>query len=199
MAFCSNCGKQLPPGAQFCGACGTSKDGEKPEGGFERSSKKQRKQRPKGHIPGWVSLVVIGLVIAAIWFNMNSPKARSVAGNRTPSYSKPKPAPPAEKPIHLELGNWSFSSAHRYITVKGIVKNISDSKIDGLQAVFFAKDKDGEFITSDTSYIEYQPLLPGQSSPFTVMLRDNPAIKKGSLEFKTLTGGKVRHRNKGGK
>ncbi len=46
----------------------------------------------------------------------------------------------------------------------------------------------GDFITSDSTLIEYTTLLPGQTSPFKSMTRWNPAIKKASIGFKTLFG-----------
>lgn len=48
---------------------------------------------------------------------------------------------------------------------------------------------DGSFITSDTGLIEYDPLLPNQTSPWKVMTRWNPRMQRASVEFKTMFGG----------
>jgi hypothetical protein len=44
------------------------------------------------------------------------------------------------------------------------------------------------FISSDDALIEYNPLLPGQSSPFKVMVRFNPAMKTYRVHFKDVLG-----------
>ena len=43
--------------------------------------------------------------------------------------------------------------------------------------------------------IEYNPILSGQTSPFEVMARHNPAMHNARLEFKTLMGGTIEWRD----
>lgn len=85
---------------------------------------------------------------------------------------------------------YTWSREYGYITLEGQVKNLTDEPIDGLQAVgsFYKGDT---FVTSDSGMVEYQPLLPKQTSPFRVMLTDNPAIDGATVEFKTLFGGTI--------
>ena len=48
-------------------------------------------------------------------------------------------------------------------------------------------------ITSD-ALIEYNPILPGQISPFKVMVTENPSMRKAGVEFKSLLGGAMSFR-----
>ena len=91
----------------------------------------------------------------------------------------------------LELLNWHWSSEHGYVTAEGQVKNISGRKLERVEALVTWYDKSGDMITSDSSLIEYNPILPGQTSPFKVMERYNPAMKKASIEFKFMWGNKI--------
>lgn len=91
----------------------------------------------------------------------------------------------------LQLISWRWSTAHGYVTVEGQVKNISDKSIENAQAVATLYTSGGEFITSSDALIEYNPVLPGQTSPFKVMVKHNPAMKKAGIDFKTLFGKKI--------
>jgi len=91
----------------------------------------------------------------------------------------------------LELLNWRWSSEHGYVTAEGQVKNISGKKLENVEALVTWYDKNGDMITSDGSLIEYNPILPGQTSPFKVMERYNPAMQKASIEFKFMWGNRI--------
>ena len=91
----------------------------------------------------------------------------------------------------LELLSWHWSKNYDYVTAEGQVKNISGRKLTRVQALVTWYDKNGDMITSDTSFIEYDPILPGQISPFKVMERYNPAMKKANIEFKYMGGGEI--------
>ncbi len=91
----------------------------------------------------------------------------------------------------LELLDWNWSSSHGYVTAKGQVENISDKSLRNVEAVVTFDDKDGGFITSSSALIEFNPILPGQTSPFSVTETHNPAMKKASIQFKFLMGGTI--------
>jgi hypothetical protein len=71
------------------------------------------------------------------------------------------------------------------------VRNISDEPLRNVTAVSTWVDKDGGFITSDQAIIAYNPILPGQTSPFKTMSTTNPAMKQYSVQFKELMGGSI--------
>ena len=91
----------------------------------------------------------------------------------------------------LELKEFSWSSEHGYAIVEGIVTNTSGGRLENVQAVAIFNDSQGNFIKSDNAIIEYNPLLPGQSSPFKVHSTWNPAMKSCRVEFKRLMGGEI--------
>ena len=63
-------------------------------------------------------------------------------------------------------------------------------------AVAFFYDANDQFITTDDAIIDYNPLLSEQVSPFTVMTRWNPAMKRARVEFKELMGPRLLHRER---
>ena len=50
---------------------------------------------------------------------------------------------------------------------------------------------DKTFVASDSALIEYEPLLPGQTSPFRVLTRYNPAIANCDIGFKSIGGAAI--------
>lgn len=93
----------------------------------------------------------------------------------------------------LELITWSWSTTAggSYVESKGQVKNISGQSLQNVEAVVSFYDKNGNFITSSSALIEFNPILVGQTSPFTVMETYNPAMHKATIQFKFLMGGTI--------
>ena len=92
----------------------------------------------------------------------------------------------------MEIVSSSWTKEYGYATYEGQVKNVSSLKLENVQAVVTWYDKNGNMITSDSALIEYNPILPGQSSPFKVMKTYNPAMEKAGVEFSHLMGGTIR-------
>jgi len=92
----------------------------------------------------------------------------------------------------LELLNTNWSMGHGYATYEGQVKNISSLKLKNIRAVVTFYDKNGNMITSSSALIEYNPILPNQSSPFKVLKTYNPAMQKAGVEFSYLGGGTLK-------
>lgn len=78
-----------------------------------------------------------------------------------------------------------------YYIVEGQVQNISGESLRNIEAVANWSTRDGTFVTSDSAMVDYDPILPGQVSPFKTMSRANPEMAKYSVEFKSLMGGTV--------
>ena len=108
--------------------------------------------------------------------------------------ARPAPPPPAE-PLALISMTSETSGGGGYAIVQGEVENISGAALKNVAAVATWYDKDGGFITSDTTLIDYNPILPGQRSPYKVMSRHNPAMAKYGIDFKSLMGGAIRSRD----
>ncbi len=88
----------------------------------------------------------------------------------------------------------SRSPGGGYFVVEGEVKNISSIPLDDVVAVVTVYDGNRNFIASDTALIEYTTLLPGQTSPFEVMVDYNPKMEYYKVEFKHLLGGIIQTR-----
>ncbi len=92
----------------------------------------------------------------------------------------------------LELLSWRLSSGpYGLVTAEGQIKNISNKSLRNVQAVATFYDAQGQFITSGTAIIEYNPILPRQTSPFAAMVSFNPAIEKADIEFKYFGAGTI--------
>ena len=93
----------------------------------------------------------------------------------------------------LELLNYSGTvGEYGYATVEGQVKNISGQRMGNVMAVVTWFTDDDSFVTSDEALIAYNPVLPGQTSPFEVLTQANPMMKKFSVTFKKMFGGTIK-------
>ena len=108
------------------------------------------------------------------------------------NYLKEKQKKEYRASCQLEVVSSNWSENYGYATYEGQVKNISNSKMDNVQAVVTWYDRNGNMITSSSALIEYNPILPGQISPFKVMKTYNPAMYKAGVEFSKLMGGTLR-------
>ena len=140
----------------------------------------------------WGCLTVIILfAIAAAWCGSNMPPPRpATSGSNVPASSTPQPAPTPPQAKLALLSSRGYDE-HGYHIVEGQVKNISTESLKSVTANATWYDKADGFITSDDALIEYNPILPGQTSPFKTMSRTNPAMSKYSVEFKFLMGGTI--------
>lgn len=102
----------------------------------------------------------------------------------------PTPTPTPEGP-KLVLVSWNWHAEGGKVTGEGEVKNVSADIIQNVEAVTSYYAADDKFITSNEAVIEYNPILPGQTSPFRTIGAFNPAMQSGQVDFKTLMGGPV--------
>lgn len=93
-------------------------------------------------------------------------------------------------PLRLDDWHWSKNSSS-YVAAEGQVTNMSSRSLEHVEAVVTFKTETGEFITSESALIEFDPLLPGQTSPWRVLATWNPRMSKAHVEFKHLLGGRI--------
>jgi len=132
----------------------------------------------------WFGLVLAALVVFFGIVRRDRPKEQppnSVA--ETPAAGAPA--------VLLELVAFDWRTQYRYAIVEGQVKNVSGLPLRGVAALASFYTKDGGFITSSDALIDFNPILPGQVSPFKVMATENPAMVKASVEFKYLFGAAI--------
>ena len=122
------------------------------------------------------------------------------SSNKTSSNSsmKPNTSIKTSGPV-LELQSWHWAENYSYAIAEGTVKNLSSESIKNVTAVVQYYDKNNGFITSSDALIDYNPILPGQISPFKTMATWNPEMRKAGIEFKSLMGGTLTHIEKSGK
>lgn len=160
----------------------------------------------------WFPVMVVFVALAVACGNSNSdrvrqleselatltaPTATEVATNTPTTTPTPKPPTATPTPVGPTLilhKGWScVRSSTSYVRTEGLVTNNSSAPLRTVLAVVIWMTTDGTFITSDETLIEYDPLLPGQSSPFEILSRYNPAMSGGkcNLSFKHLLGGRI--------
>ncbi len=98
------------------------------------------------------------------------------------------PVPP---PYKLALISAACNHEYGFIVCEGFVENISGGAMESIEAVALFFDATGTPITSDSALIDYDPLLAGQQSPFSIYGTYNPAITKWRIEFKEFFGGTI--------
>ncbi len=150
--------------------------------------------KPKPQTSGCTLVLALFLVpLAGVMILASIRQSTSSTTARRAPFATSAPAPTAPAPPPLLLGSWAFNilSGGSYVEVAGTVTNQSGRSLEHVQAVVTFKDKSGGFVTTDTGMVEYDPLLPGQTSPWKVMARHNPAMETAHVGFKTMFGGSL--------
>lgn len=84
----------------------------------------------------------------------------------------------------IEILGWKWGkSSDRFVTARGLIRNVSGHRLEYVKAVVTWKTKDGTYIIHDSNYVEYTSLLPDQKSPFEIMVNYNPLMHSASLAF----------------
>ena len=186
MTECPSCRTVHKEQPQFCQNCG-----------YQFGSAPEAHLAPPrlGRVtPGKVLFALVFLAfVAYMKFGREDvgPPPSSVTGDARPAPSAP--TVPMEPP--LELVQYTWHVEYGYAILEGQVRNISPQPLKNVTAVASFYDADGGFITSSDALIDYNPVLPGQRSPFKVMATKNPAMHKAGVEFKELLGGTIPFRS----
>lgn len=138
-------------------------------------------------VGGFLVLAVLASIVLS---QTDAPELIRTAGevSRGPS------AGPTER-LEILASKGYRTEGGSYMKVEGQVKNISDATIDAVVVVVTWYSDDGTFIASDKGMADFQPLLPGQVSPFSAMVRRNPLMTKFSVEFQRFSGQKISHKD----
>jgi hypothetical protein len=111
---------------------------------------------------------------------------------------KSPPSPPsasrAAAPVatdKLELLNSRGYDEHGYHFVEGQVKNISDQSLKNVEVMVQWFTNKGDLVKTDDALISYNPILPGQISPFKSITTSNPEMTRYTVSFKTLFGAEI--------
>lgn len=186
---CPDCGKNHSDAAPACPNCG------RPNPAVQQIVTVKGAQPVLAKSKVSIGQVVLLAVLLLVLLGSYMTCARSVDTRaRIAPVAGPTPAvPTAPAGPQLELLSWKWSEESGYASVEGQVKNISASSLKSVAAVATFYDDNGAFITSDDALIDFNPILPQQTSPFTVMKRWRPEMRKATIQFKELTGGTIPH------
>lgn len=144
---------------------------------------------------GFILACLIGSVGIAIGGNRATPSSSTTAAttraaSTATSTSAPAPTPQPPRAQLALLSSRGYEAEYGgYHYVEGQVKNIGTEPLRNVAAVATWFDKTGNFIKADDALIDYNPILPGQTSPFKTITSGNPAMSRFTIEFKTLFGG----------
>ncbi len=138
-------------------------------------------------------LIVI-VVIAIIYFSSkDTPKSEQPTSKQ---YKSNNTKAKVIEEAKLEVLNWNWKKEYDYLVVEGYLKNISNKKLENVCVVANFFDNQDNFITSVFDVIDYNPLMSDQKSPFKTFTSYNPRIKKVEIEFKNISGLKIKHKYK---
>ncbi len=185
MKKCPYCYSEMDTQASICPSC-------KKKVGKPNKNGVALKRRP------WLwALYIIGAlwILGAITGQKHSADDPSPEISHSVSDSSLKEPSAPSTPV-LELQAWNWHKDYDYADVQGEVKNISDHNLDNVEAVATFTDQNGHFITSEEALIQYRPLLPGQTSPFEVMVTYNPSMNVANIDFKSFNGGSINWKKK---
>ena len=173
MKKCPFCAEEIQEAAIVCKHCGRDLVATPPK----------QKAGGAGKAVGVALLVMLGIGWCASLINTSTSGRLTSDDRSTATSSLPQ--------LELLASKQRRSAGGSYLEVEGQVKNISSEALQRVTAVTSWSDSSGKFITSDQAIIEYDPILPGQTSPFKTMTRINPLMENFSVEFKHLTGGTI--------
>ncbi len=175
--ICPQCKTVNQPNAKFCSGCGI---------GFAVVPIKTKKN---SITPLFWLLGLLGLALLIGGVGSVSDKTNSGAGFSQSDTSTS--GQPGYKSPPLRLLSSRGETEYDYVTVQGEVQNNTTEKLDSVWVLVSHYDKSGQLVTTDKSIIDYQPLMPGQTSPFKAMTRHNPLMATYKIAFQQGFGGEL--------
>ena len=122
--------------------------------------------------------------------------ATSSTSSSSGAASNPQPPTPAPTPtMKLALLAGSCTSEYGFNRCSGSVKNLTEQSLKNIEVVTEWVDANGTVQKSDEAIIKYNPVLPGQDSPWETIGTANPALTKFRVRFKELLGGTIATRD----
>ena len=114
----------------------------------------------------------------------------------TPNLQIPCRTPvPTNTPVpkSLTLLDFRCYNEYGYAHLEGKVRNNTNMRLENIVAVTSWSTSGGTFISSHDAIIDYNPVMPGQASPFETIGTYNPQMSECSVSFKEFFGGTIPH------
>lgn len=178
MKLCPHCAESIQDEAKVCRYC-------------QRVVVAQLEPLPKdapvkkSNAGKWALLFLLGMVVLS-W---------AVRGAKPANQVKRFVDAQRQDVEQLELLASRGELGERFHKVYGQVKNLTGQPIDNVKVVVTWLTESGEFIVSDDALIDFRPLMPGQTSPFSTITSANPLMKRYRLEFATIRGATIGFRD----
>lgn len=131
------------------------------------------------------ALIVLAMFVC-IGLGCVPPRSDTQSGYTSPQSTEP--------PLKL-LSMRDVESSQMYFRIVGEVQNVSNEKLSSIRAVITTYDSSDNLVSTEDALIEYNPLMPGQTSPYTVLIRQNPEIKSYKINFIQGFGSTVPYTN----
>jgi tetratricopeptide (TPR) repeat protein len=122
---------------------------------------------------------------AIVWYRKAAEQGNQYAAKAQQSINTRQ----ANAEIHLN--NFNCRSQYGYVITEGEVTNISNSPIRHLEIIASIYSSDGSFMRSDSALVTYDPVMPGQTTPFKAIGPYNPMISTCKVAFKRFSGAVV--------
>ena len=112
-------------------------------------------------------------------------------GAPQPTGAQAAQATTAPPDAQLALLSSNCTREYGFLRCEGVVKNISDKPLRNVTAIVTWHDGSGTPQRGDEGLVDYNPILPGQESPWTTIGTDNPAFATSRTQFKFILGGTI--------
>jgi hypothetical protein len=128
--------------------------------------------------PG-IGVAIVGLALTSVYL-WNRPAATVQAGGALQTAEAARP---------LELVTLRHQRQGDTLVITGLVRNPPDAAaITGLVAVAFAFDKQGTFLMSGRSVLDFPQLKAGEESPFSITIPQAGSVGRYRVSFRTDVG-----------
>ena len=134
----------------------------------------------RNNCPRWlevhaIGVLIVGLALTAVY-----------VWNRPPTPA-PQTAEASARP--LELVTLRHQRQGDTLVITGLVRNPPDATAtQGLVAVAFAFDKQGTFLMSGRSVLDFPQLKAGEESPFSITIPQAGGVGRYRVSFRTDAG-----------
>ncbi len=102
--------------------------------------------------------------------------------------TEPQAISAAAPRAQLRLRSWRCYEEYGFQHIEGRVTNQTDRAFNNDLVVASFETSAGRLVKNETALVQFQPLMPGQTSPFTLVAIGNPQIDRCEIGFQIMSG-----------